>query len=156
MPVTRGKDFKLYINTDTPYDSTPTWVEYTNVKDLTRKLEKALADASTRATSFRQQVGTLKDLSLDFQSVYDQSDVLYGQLQDRFFDDGDVECLILDGSIATIGSKGLRFLGQVTNFTTNEALEDVGLTDITIVPSYSQADPPRRVHVAVANAVVDG
>jgi len=41
--------------------------EITNVKDLTVSLEKAEADASTRANNgWRDTVGTLKDASLQF------------------------------------------------------------------------------------------
>jgi len=43
MSVTRGKDFKLYRNTDSPYDNSPTWSLVTNVRDLTRNVEKAMA-----------------------------------------------------------------------------------------------------------------
>lgn len=148
MAVTRGKDFKLYVNTDDPYDSSPTWVEVVNVRDLTRNLEKALADASIRGSSFRLQVGTLKDFSLEFQMVYDPEDTEYELMEDAFFEDTDLEFVILDGPIGTDGSKGIRFQGQVTNFTVNEALEDVGLTDVTLVPGYTPDNLPRRVVVA--------
>lgn len=42
-------------------------VEITNVKDLTVSLEKAEADASTRANNgWHATVGTLKDASIEF------------------------------------------------------------------------------------------
>lgn len=155
MAVVRGKDFKLYLNTDDPYDSSPTWVELTNCKDVTRNLEKALADASVRGTSYRQQVGTMKDLSLDFQMVYDPTDNNVVLLQERFDDDVNIEVLDLDGSIQTVGSKGLRFMAQVSKFTVNEAMEDVGLIDVTLVVGYDSANLPRRVHVASPGSVTD-
>lgn len=155
MAVVRGKDFKLYRNSDDPYDNTPTWVLVPNVRDLTRNLEKSLADASVRGTTFRQQVGTMKDLSLDFQMVYDPTDTALIAYETAFHSDANIETLILDGSIATVGSKGLRFQAQITKFSVNEALEDVGLVDVTMVVGYDSADLPRRVNVAIANAVVD-
>lgn len=145
MGAVRGKDFKLYRNSSVY--ATPTWVEITNVKDLTRSVEKSLADASTRGSTFRQQLGTLKDLSIEFQMVYDQDDTNYVELEDAFYDDSDIGFLILDGPVATVGSKGIRFTGQVTNFSTNEALEDVGMTDVTIVPSYDATNPPEQFTV---------
>ncbi len=148
MGATRGKDFKLYRNTDDPIDATPTWVEVTNVRDLTRNLEKALADASIRGSSFRLQVGTLKDLSVEFQMVYDPADANYEAIEAAFYSDDDVEFAILDGAIDVNGSKGIRFQGQVSSFSVNEALEDVGLTDVTIVPGYAPDNLPRRVVVA--------
>lgn len=154
MAVTRGKDFKLYRNTVESY-VTPTWEEVTNVRDLTRSLEKSLADASIRGTSFRLQVGTLKDLSVEFQMVYDPADAAYEAFEEAFFDDLDIELLILDGPIGTLGSKGIRFEAQVSNFTVNEALEDVGLTDVTVVPGYVPENLPRRVEVTVEDEVSD-
>jgi hypothetical protein len=153
MAVVRGKDFFLYRNSATP--GTPTWVEIENVRDVTRTLEKSLADASVRGSSYRLQVGTLKDLSVEFQMVYDDEDVDVDALEDAFQDDSNIEFLTLDGPIGTVGSKGLRFMGQVTNFSVNEALEDVGLIDVTLVPGFDSANLPRRVNVAVAGAVVN-
>jgi hypothetical protein len=74
MAVTRGKDFYLYRNADSPYDNTPTWDQVVNVRDLTRNNTPALADASIRGSTFRMQVPTLLDMSIDFQMVYDPTD----------------------------------------------------------------------------------
>jgi hypothetical protein len=155
MAVTRGKDFKLYRNTDEPYDSSPTWSEVTNVRDLTRSLEPALADASIRGSDFRLQVPTLKDFTIEFQMVYDPDDTHYDAMEDAFFNNDLQEFVILDGSINTAGSKGLRFQGYLSNFSVNEALEDVGLTDVSIVPGYTPDNLPRRVHVVTPGSVVN-
>jgi hypothetical protein len=151
----RGKDFKLYRNVDVVYDSQPTWQLVTNVRDLTSNLEKALADASTRATSFRQQVGTLKDLNVDFQMVYTNTDVDVAAFELAFYNDSNMELLDLDGDIQTTGSRGVRFMAQVTKFTRNEALEDVGLIDVSIVVGYAPTNAPRRVHVTTPGTVTD-
>jgi len=144
MSVTRGKDFKLYRNTDEPYDNSPSWSLVTNVRDLTRNVEKALADASTRAASVRQQVSTMIDVSIDFQMVYDGgSDVT--AFEDAFWESTDIELAFLDGLISVSGAKGLRGMFQVSKFTVNEALEDVGLVDVTVVPAYYPTNVARRV-----------
>lgn len=156
MPdVTRGMDFKLYLNTDDPYDNSPTWTEVTNVRDLSRKLEKALADASTRASTFRQQVGTLKDLTIEFGMVYNPSDTSQARFEEAFFTDEDLEILILDGPISTVGSKGLRMMATISQFGTDENLEDVGMVPVTIVPGYSTDNGPRRVEVTSPGSVVN-
>ncbi len=50
-------------------------VEITNVKDLTVSLEKAEADASTRANNgWRATVGTLKDASIEFTVLNKEGD----------------------------------------------------------------------------------
>jgi hypothetical protein len=155
MAAVRGKDFKLYRNTDDPYDNSPTFEEVENVRDLTRSKTKALADVSIRGSSYRMQLGTLKELSVEFQMVYDAEDIHYVALEDAFEDDSDLELLILDGSIETVGSRGIRFMAQVTDFTNNEALEDAGLTDVTVVPAYFPTNLPRRVHVVTPGSVED-
>lgn len=155
MGATRGRDFKLYRNTDDPYDSSPTWREVTDVRDLTRGLEKTMADASIRGSEYKLQVSVQKDLSVDFQMVYDPDDVDVQAFEDAFHEDTDVELLFLDGPIDTVGSKGLRGMFQVSKFTGNEALTDVGLNDVTVVPAYFPTNLPRRVHVASPGSVVD-
>lgn len=144
MSVTRGKDFKLYRNTDNPYDNSPTWSLVENVKDVTRNLESNLADASTRASSFQMQVATLKTLSVDFQMVYDNgADVT--AFETAFYTNANIELAFLDDLISVSGAKGLRSMFQVSKFNINEALEDVGLVDVTVAPAYYPTNIPRRV-----------
>ena len=155
MSAVRGKDFKLYRNSDSPYDNSPTWVEMDNAKDVTRTLEKALADASTRASTFRQQVSTLLDLTIAWQMVYNDTDTHLQAFEDAFYDETPVEMLALDGSINTAGSRGIRFMAQISKFTINEALEDVGTVDIEVVPAYYPTNLPRRVEVNTPGSVDD-
>lgn len=155
MSARRGKDFKLYRNTDDPYDNSPTWSLVTNVRDLTRNLEKDMADASIRGSSFHLQVSTLKNFSIDFQMVYDPTDTDFIAFEAAYINDTDIEMLDLDGLISTTGSKGLRFQGQVTKFTVNEALGDVGLVDVSIAPGYTPTNLPRRVSVVTPGSVTD-
>jgi len=73
MATRLGMDAKLYRNTG-DY-ATPTWVEVSNVKDVTLNLEKGEADVTTRANAgWRATVGTLKDASIEFQMVWDTVD----------------------------------------------------------------------------------
>lgn len=155
MAVVRGKDFKLYRNTDDPYDNSPTWSLVENIRDLTRNREKDLADASIRGSTYRLQVATIKSFSIDFQMVYDGADTDVIAFEDAYESDADVELLILDGPIGTAGSKGIRFMGQVSTFTVNEALADVGLVDVSIVPGYTPDNLPRRVVVNTPGTVDD-
>jgi len=120
------------------------WSLVTNVRDLTRNVEKAMADASTRANNVRQQVSTMIDVSIDFQMVYDGgADV--SAFEDAFWDETDIELAFLDALIATSGAAGLRGMFQVSKFSVNEALEDVGLVDVTVVPAYYPTNVARRV-----------
>lgn len=159
MGVRRGKDFFIYVNTDDPYDNSPTWSHFENVRDVTRNGQPALADASIRGSVHRLQVPTLIDTSLDLQSVYDPDDTILQLLEEKHYEPDItlklVEILDLDGDIDTVGSKGIRMHAYVSNFTVNEALEDVGLVDISFVPGYAPDNLPRRVVVETPGSVVD-
>ncbi|MCC7085615.1 MAG: hypothetical protein IT427_11490 [Pirellulales bacterium] len=123
MPNRLGLEAKLYRNTGT-YAS-PTWVEVTNVKDLTLSLEKGEADVTTRANSgWRATIGTLKDASIEFQMVWDTADANFTAIQEAFFDNTQIEFAVMDGGIAASGSQGLRATFDVLSFTRNEALEE--------------------------------
>ena len=148
MGATRGKDFKLYLGGQDPYDyDMPVWVEITNTRDVTRGVDASLADASIRGSVFRQQVSTLLDLSTDTQMVYDTTDANMLTLQSAFYNRVNVLIADLDGSINTVGTRGIQYTAQVSKFTVNEALEDVGLVDITLVPGYDLDETPHRVIV---------
>lgn len=148
MGAVRGKDFKLYLGGQDPYDyDNPTWVEVTNARDVTRSVDASLADASIRGSTFRQQVSTLLELSTDVQMVYDTSDANMLAFQSAFYNRAPVLIADLDGSINTVGTRGIQYTAQVTKFTVNEALEDVGLVDITLVPGYDLDETAHRVIV---------
>jgi hypothetical protein len=101
------------------------------------------------------QVPTLLDMSIDFQMVYDPTDTDQTAFENAYYTNGLIEILDLDGPIATVGSKGIRMHAQVSKYQVNEALEDVGLIDISLVPGYAPTNLPRRVNVAVSGSVVD-
>ena len=65
--------------------------------------------------------------------------------EDAFWESTDIELAFLDGLISVSGAKGLRGMFQVSKFTVNEALEDVGLVDVTVVPAYYPTNVARRV-----------
>ena len=149
--VVRGKDFKFYRDTEaydpTGYFTSSVWSLVKNIKDVTRNLETALADASVRGSTYKQQVGTMKDLSIDTQMVYDAYDDDLQAFENAFHLSENVPICVLDGDIETVGSRGIMLVAQVSKFQGNEALEDVGLVDITFVPGYDPVNLPTRVVV---------
>jgi len=155
--ATRGKDFKIYINTDASpygYSGSPTWTEWNIVRDVTRNLGNIMADSSIRATEFYLEVPTLTQLTIDAQSVYVPSDVCLQELEAAFYDKEAVEIVVLDGPIGTIGSRGVYFVANVTKFNDTEALEGVGMVDVTLSPSgLDTAHLPARVQVLAPNVL---
>jgi hypothetical protein len=140
MSIRLGMDAKLFRNTSLP--GSPTWVEVTNVKDLTLNLEKGEADVTTRANQgWRATVGTLKDASVEFQMVWDTDDADFTAIQEAFFGNTPIEFAVMDGPIDDATSEGLRATFDVFSFTRNEALEEAIMVDATIKPTYATTAP---------------
>lgn len=97
-----------------------------NIKDVTINLEKGESDATVRATGgWRATIGTLKNASVDFQMNYDDADANVTTLETAFMNDTPVQM-----SFAA-GSSTLSAWFSLTNFTRNEALEDIVTVDVT-------------------------
>lgn len=146
MTTRLGMDAKLYRNTGTY--AAPTWVELTNVKDVTLNLDKADADVTTRANNgWRATAGTLKDASVEFQMVWDTADAGFTAIQQAYFGNTPIEVAVMDGPIATTGTQGLRATVGVFSFKRNEALEEAITVDVTLKPTYA-ANAPEWMTVA--------
>jgi hypothetical protein len=140
MATRLGMDAKLYRNTGTY--AAPTWVEVSNVKDVTLNLEKGEADVTTRANAgWRATVGTLKDASIEFQMVWDTVDAGFDAIRQAFFDNAPIEFAVMDGDITDPDSEGLRATFDIFNFTRNEALEEAIMVDVSIKPTYADNAP---------------
>ena len=140
MATRLGMDAKLYRNTGTY--AAPTWVEVSNVKDVTLNLEKGEADVTTRANAgWRATVGTLKDASIEFQMVWDTVDAGFDAIRQAFFNNTPLEFAVMDGDITDPESEGLRATFDVFNFTRNEALEEAIMVDVSIKPTYAENAP---------------
>ena len=139
MATRLGLDAKLYRNTS---PSGTTWVEISNVKDVTLSLEKGEADVTTRANNgWRATVGTLKDASIEFQMVWDTDDDGFAAIQQAFFSNSPIEVAVMSGPINDSESEGLRATCDVLSFTRNEALEEALMVDVTLKPTYATTAP---------------
>ena len=108
-----GMNGKLYRNTAT-YEA-PTWVEITNVKDLTLSLETGEADVTTRANNgWRASKATLKDGSVEFEMVWDTEDEGFAAVKSAFFGNTSIELAVMDGDMDTEEVQGLRATFSVT------------------------------------------
>lgn len=140
MSVRLGLDAKLFRNNGSY--ATPAWLEIGNVKDVTLNLEKGEADVTTRANNgWRATAGTLKDASIEFQMVWDTSDLGFQAIQQAFFQSQPLEFAVMSGPMNDSESEGLRATCDVFSFTRNEALEEAIMVDVTIKPTYSSNAP---------------
>ena len=140
MGVRLGMEARLYRNSASY--ATPTWVEVTNVKDVTLNMEKGEADVTTRGNNgWRATVGTLKDASVEFQMVWDTADAGFTEIQQAFFGNTPIEFAIMSGDITDPESEGLRATCDIFSFTRNEALEEAIMVDVSIKPTYADNAP---------------
>jgi hypothetical protein len=131
---------KLYRNTGTY--ATPTWVEMTNVKDLTLNLEAAEADVTTRGNAgWRATIAALKDGSIEFEMVWDPADAGFTAIQDAYFNNTTVEFAVMDGDVTSTGTQGLRATMSITKLTRSEPLEQAITVSVTAKPTYSANAP---------------
>ena len=135
-----GMEAKLYRNTGSFV--APTWVEMTNVKDLTLNLEAAEADVTTRGNAgWRATIAALKDGSIEFEMVWDPADAGFTAIQDAYFNNTTVEFAVMDGDVTSTGTQGLRATMSITKLTRSEPLEQAITVSVTAKPTYSDNAP---------------
>ena len=140
MAIKLGLECKLY------RDNSGTWEEIGNVRDLSINMEMGVADVTTRGgNGWRQNVATLRDGTVTFQMVYDNTDADFTALQTAFLATTaaarEIKIAAMDGDIATSGSQGLIAFMNVTNFSMPENIEEAVMVDVTLQPSYNSTAP---------------
>lgn len=132
-----GYNAKLYITLSGGQGGT--FVEVTNCRDLTLSMTKDEADASSRAgAGWKETVGTLKDLSLEFEMLQDSADTNLAYLRTSFMTPGTaLGVKVLDKSTG----EGPKFDGEVFEFTRNEPIGGVATVSIKIRPTPSSTAP---------------
>lgn len=134
MGIRLGMEAKMYHGTAGATATT----EMTNVKDVTLNLEKGEADVTTRGNQgWRATVGTLKDGSVEFEQVWDNTDSGFAAIKNAYFNDEPIALLILDAE----NGEGLDADFSVTNFSRNEPLEEAITVSVTVKPTYSTRAP---------------
>ena len=141
-----GKDAKMYYG-DALLDGSESadvaevdWTEATNVKNVSIDLSKAEADVTTRAnTGWRALVGTLKEMSVEFEMVYKDSDAFLTAIKNAYIDDTEISMLVLTGDEDTAGHQGPAANFNVVDFSRGEDLEDAIVHNVTLkASSYQQ------------------
>lgn len=141
-----GLNCVLYRNTGS-YGS-PNWVEVPNVKDLTLNSEMGEADVSTRGDGGQRITEpTLETASIEFQMVHDPTDAGFAAIAAAKAARTAIEFAVLDGSIETSTSEGLRATMKCFNFSRTENLEDAVMVSVTLKPSRAD-NPPEYGTVA--------
>lgn len=112
--------------------------EITNAKDVTVTLEKGTADVSTRANNgWRASVGTLKELTFEWQMVWDTSDSRFTELQSAFLNNTVIAIKALDSPTG----QGPQADCMITSFSRAEPLEEAMTVNVTAKVTYSSTAP---------------
>ncbi len=107
--------------------------ELKNVKDVTLNLSTGEADVSTRANAgWRSTMATLKEASIDFTTLYDNSDTAFNALQTAFMGNTSVE-------VEVSGTGTFTATCMVTAFNISQPLEDACSVAVTLKPSGDTA-----------------
>jgi predicted secreted protein len=140
MAVKLGMQCKIYRNTGTY--GTPVWAEISNCKDVTLNLETGEADVTTRANNgWRATAATLKDGSVEFESLWNRDDEGFKALKRAYFQNEPIEVAVMDGAIDQPGVEGLRATVSVTNLSRSEPLEEAISASVTLKPTAAAHAP---------------
>lgn len=137
MATKRGMDAKLLYKVGGVGEAGD-FIELTNVRDVTMGNEKGEADASTRGNNgFRARVGTLKDLTIEFEMVWNTDDAGFTALREAYDANALIGIQCLDGT----GGQGIQADMEVMSFTRTEPLEDVIKANVTLKVGFSDNPP---------------
>jgi hypothetical protein len=150
MPVTQptGINHKLFRNTGT-YASA-TWNEIVSTRDITVTDNFAEADVSRRGAALRQTEPTLREISIDFEMVWDTADEDFAALFTAYAAKTLIELAYADGAIGTAGTvasggtvdvQGFRVSCKIVKWERSLPLEGAATVAITAKPCYSTNAP---------------
>jgi hypothetical protein len=140
MPIKLGMEAKLYYKVG-GQGGAGSWVELTKLKDVTLSLEAGDADVTTRANNgWRATVATLKEATVEWEMVWDPTDVGFGAIKDAFLGNDVIGLQVLDDATGGAG-EGLQADFMITNFSRNEALEEAITVSVSAKVTYSASAP---------------
>lgn len=141
MSASVGFNQKLYYNAGT-YDS-PSWVEIDIVKDNKVPNSAGEADVTTRSGGgYSQKKQGLKELSFEFNILYDPESTVFEYLRDAFIDGTPVDLWASDLEDGEEGAQGPRAVCELFKFDKGEALADGVMVDIVAKPTYTNPPTP--------------
>lgn len=153
--VKLGLNAKLYYNSATY--ATPTWVEVTQVDDLTEDIKAQKAPANDRSSPVNKSVITSIDLSWTGRLKNDES-TAFNFLYEAILERATVDVLVLNGSRTTNGVRGFRADVQVHDMSDSQGRNDSIYHSIMLEPTdswnadTSAANPVKAVLVTAGAA----
>jgi hypothetical protein len=136
-----GLECKVY-RTASPLTSTAyggaSWLEAKNVRDVSIDLSKGEADMSTRASTWRETRGTLKEGPVTMTVKWDVNDALCAALLASWLNNTMLGLAFLDGAVSGAGAQGPAGNYECINFPRNEQLEEGVMIEVVVKPRQYQ------------------
>lgn len=140
MAEIRGIDCKVYYNTGT-YGS-PTWAEWSCVRDTTFNLTFDEVDATCRGGGgYRQSAITLSSIEVTGNAIKEKSDASFVAIEAAAVAKTVLDVLVMDGPVDDDDSDGWRMDAQIFSWTENQPYEDIVTVDFTLKPARSANAP---------------
>jgi hypothetical protein len=137
MPHKLGYQCKLMYKAG-GHAASGSYVELSNVRDVTLELTAAEADVTTRANNgWRATVSTLKEGTVTFSMVWDPADTGQDAVRAAFLGNSLIAFQVLDGT----AGEGLQADFNIMSFSRNEALAEAAMVDVTAKIAYSATAP---------------
>lgn len=150
MAIKRGKDCKAYIQAR-PAANVTDWAALVwatalvNIETLTINMQKDSEEINNRSdTGFKTEVTGNKSANVSFTTYFDESDPVIELLETAYFDDSLLAGFFTTGSAIKAGTRGLRALYNVKNFSMEQpsngsvkvSVEMSAAYDTTFTPSW--------------------
>jgi len=113
------------------FDSITAWAPVNIVRDVTVTAEAGEADVTTRGNSgFRQTIAGLREITLEFEMVWEPGDVAFEAIRNAFLPPG---ALVAFAALDSAGAAGDGPVGDfaITNFSRAEPLEEAITVNVT-------------------------
>ncbi len=147
MAQVLGLDAVLWIAEPDSAGDAGTYIEMSNARNVTLSLETAEADVTTRANNgWRATTPTLKDASIEFETIYDTADTGFTKIREAYLNGTDLWVKVLDGTTRDSAGTGDNTTGnglvakcRVTNFSQTQDLESPLTSSVSLKPTYGAA-----------------
>lgn len=125
-----------------------TWVPLLLARDVTVNLSRAEIDVSSRGgAGWRERIGGLKDLSIEFDMLDATADPGYVIVRVAFLTGANIGVRAINGAVFGSGGEGPLSLMQIYNFTRGEPLEDALTFNVTLMPARGATAPEWKTTV---------
>lgn len=130
-----GLDMLLYYD-DAGGWETEDWTEIDDVRDLSAPDSFSEADVSRRASGLKQTEPGLRDVSIEFEMVYDPSDGGFAAIQAAYYGKTPIILALANDDITQNGTEFFAAECKILKFERNEPLEGANTYSVMAKPCW--------------------